>query len=59
MEHRKTHGNEPKAFPRYDDAAHIDTAAVAPKGGHPGEHALRGDPAATEYTDRYCRPDGR
>ena len=38
-----------RAFPHYDDAAHIDSAAVAPP--PPPEGA---DPAATAYTERCC-----
>ena len=45
---------EPKAFPRYDDAAHIDSAAVAPVPPWAQDMVPRGDPAATAYTEKYC-----
>ena len=45
---------EPKAFPQYDDAAHIDSAAVAPLPPWEQGRAPRGDPAATAYTEKYC-----
>lgn len=51
MKYRRLHRG--RAFPRYDDAAHIDSAAVAPT-PPPPEGA---DPAATAYTERYCGPD--
>ena len=42
--HRHDHKErEPKAFPQYDDAAHIDSAAEP-----------KGDPKATAYTEKYC-----
>ena len=45
--HRHDHKErEPKAFPQYDDAAHIDSAAVA--------ELPKGDPKATAYTEKYC-----
>lgn len=47
--------DERKAFPRYDDAAHIDSAAVAPGPCGPHGEAPRVDPAATEYTEMYCK----
>ena len=45
---------EPKASPRYDDAAHIDSAAVAPVPPWGQDTVPRGDPAATAYTEKYC-----
>ena len=49
--HRHDHKErEPKAFPQYDDAAHIDSAAVAEL--PPREP--KGDPKATAYTEKYC-----
>ena len=54
MKDKQKPEREPKPFPAYDDAAHIDSAAVAPL--PPWEHgrAPRGDPAATAYTEKYC-----
>ena len=46
----------PKAFPQYDEAEHVDSAAVAPLPPYPQSMVQRGDPAATEYTERYCKP---
>ena len=54
MEKRRE--RQPKPFPQYDDAVHLDSAAVAPPPA-PQNMALRGDPAATEYTERYCAPE--
>lgn len=42
---------ERKEFPNYDDAAHIDSAAVATP-----EKKREGDPGATEYTETYYQP---
>ena len=43
-----------KGYPRYDDAEHIDSAAIVPPDvKHYGEPRV--DPAATEYTEMYCR----
>lgn len=51
---------EPKPFPQYDDAANIDSAAVAPVPPWPQADVPRGDPAATAYTEMYCRkPEGK
>ncbi len=47
---------QPKAFPQYDEAGHVDSAAVAPLPPYPQSLVQRGDPAATEYTERYCKP---
>ena len=49
MKHRPPQRD--RAFPQYDDAAHIDSAAVAPP------RPPKGDPAATAYTERYCGKD--
>ncbi len=43
-------------FPQYDDAAHIDSAAVAPPQPAGAQEGLRGDPDATAYTEQYCTP---
>ncbi|MCQ5131223.1 hypothetical protein NE562_16315 [Butyricicoccus faecihominis] len=43
-----------KGFPRYDDARHIDSAALGPQPNGPYNDAERGDPAATAYTEMYC-----
>ena len=40
----------------YDEAGHVDSAAVAPLPPYPQSMVQRGDPAATEYTERYCKP---
>lgn len=40
-----------KEFPNYDDAEHIDSAAVAKP-----EKKIKGDPRATEYTETYYQP---
>ncbi len=44
-----------KGFPKYDDAKHIDSAAIVPENvklyGSP-----RADPRSTEYTEEYCSP---
>ena len=40
---------EPKPFPRYDDAANIDSAAVAPLPPWAQDAPPRGDPAATYH----------
>lgn len=45
-----------KGFPRYDDAQHIDSAALGPQPNRPYNDAARGDPAATAYTEMYCIP---
>ncbi|MDO4270616.1 MAG: hypothetical protein Q4C72_06780 [Eubacteriales bacterium] len=57
MQQKKQPEREPKAFPRYDEAADIDSAAVAPIPPWPQNTAQRGDPAATEYTEKYCKPE--
>ena len=51
---------EPKPFPQYDDAAHIDSAAVASVQPLSQDAPPRGDPAATAYTEMYCqKPKGK
>nr|WP_297181053.1 hypothetical protein [uncultured Agathobaculum sp.] len=59
MKDKRTPAREPKPFPAYDDAAHIDSAAVAaPQWAQ--DMPPRGDPAATAYTEMYCRkPEGK
>lgn len=54
MAERKHRAREPKPFPQYDDAAHIDSAAVAPLPPWAQDGVPRGDPAATAYTEKYC-----
>ena len=55
MSGRKPSGEwESKPFPRYDDAANIDSAAVAPLPPWAQDAPPRGDPAATAYTEKYC-----
>ncbi len=48
--------SETKAFPRYDDISHIDSAAVsspdAPKDPTPYQ-----EPDTTRYTELYCGSD--
>ena len=53
--HRHDHKErEPKAFPQYDDAAHIDSAAVAELPPWEQTREPKGDPKATAYTEKYC-----
>ena len=53
--HRHDHKErEPKAFPQYDDAAHIDSAAVAELPPWEETREPKGDPKATAYTEKYC-----
>ncbi|MDO5142045.1 MAG: hypothetical protein Q4D31_03390 [Eubacteriales bacterium] len=52
---RQPPAREPKPFPRYDDAAHIDSAAVAAIPPWAQDKVPRGDPAATVYTEMYCQ----
>ena len=48
--HRHDHKErEPKAFPQYDDAAHIDSAAVAELPPWEQTREPKGDPKATAY----------
>lgn len=54
MAKRKLAEREPKPFPQYDDAAHIDSAAVASVPPWAQNTPPRGDPAATAYTEKYC-----
>lgn len=54
MAKRKHAEREPKPFPQYDDAAHIDSAAVAAVPPWDQDLVPRGDPAATAYTEKYC-----
>ena len=54
MAKRKHAEREPKPFPQYDDAAHIDSAAVASVPPWAQNTPPRGDPAATAYTEKYC-----
>ena len=54
MAKRKHAEREPKPFPQYDDAAHIDSAAVAAVPPWDQDMVPRGDPAATAYTEKYC-----
>ena len=56
MQDKRKPDREPKPFPAYDDAAHIDSAAVAPVPPWAQAAPPRGDPAATAYTEMYCRP---
>ena len=47
--HRHDHKErEPKAFPQYDDAAHIDSAAVAELPPWEQTREPKGDPKATD-----------
>lgn len=55
MKDKHTPEREPKPFPQYDDAAHIDSAAVAPVPLWSQDKPPRGDPAATAYTEMYCQ----
>ena len=49
--HRHDHKErEPKAFPQYDDAAHIDSAAVAELPPWEQTREPKGDPKATACT---------
>lgn len=41
----------PQSFPRYDDAQHIDSAAVAPEHDARAEQAARAD----SYNERYLK----
>ena len=43
-ENAKRREREPKPFPQYDDAAHIDSAAVAPVPPWTQDEVPRGDP---------------
>ena len=53
--HRHDHKErEPKAFPQYDDAAHIDSAAVAELPSWEQTREPKGDTKATAYTEKYC-----
>nr|WP_297171663.1 hypothetical protein [uncultured Agathobaculum sp.] len=54
MSENKRREREPKPFPQYDDAAHIDSAAVAQLPPWAQDEVPRGDPAATAYTEKYC-----
>lgn len=49
-------GQPDERFPRYDEAAQIDSAAVVPdhikQYGEP-----RVDPKSTAYTEMYCKKD--
>ncbi|WP_283674161.1 hypothetical protein [Butyricicoccus sp. Marseille-Q5471] len=45
----------PKKFPRYDDVRHIDSNAITPPPDLPQNGAPRVDPAATAYTEMYCK----
>ena len=47
MQDKRKPEREPRAFPAYDDAAHIDSAAVAPIPPWTQDAPPRGDPAAT------------
>ncbi len=54
--HRHDHKErEPKAFPQYDDAAHIDSAAVAELPPWSRHASRKGDPKATAYTEKILR----
>ena len=55
MQDKRKPEREPRAFPAYDDAAHIDSAAVAPIPPWTQDAPTRGDPAATAYTEMYCQ----
>ena len=55
MQDKRKPEREPKAFPAYDDAANIDSAAVAPVPPWTQVTPPRGDPAATAYTEMYCK----
>ena len=55
MQDKRKSEREPKPFPQYDDAAHIDSAAVAPVPPWSQDAPPRGDPAATAYTEMYCQ----
>ena len=60
MKDKQKPEREPKPFPAYDDAAHIDSAAVAQVPPWSQDTPPRGDPAATAYTEMYCRkPKGK
>ena len=50
---------EPKAFPQYDDSAHIDSAAVAELPPWEQTREPKGDPKATAYTEKYCEEQQR
>ena len=55
MQDKRKPEREPRAFPAYDDAAHIDSAAVAPIPPWTQDAPPRGAPAATAYTEMYCQ----
>lgn len=55
MKNKQKPEREPKPFPAYDDAAHIDSAAVASVPPWSQDTPPRGDPAATAYTELYCQ----
>lgn len=55
MKDKRKPEREPKPFPQYDDAAHIDSAAVASVPPWSQDVPPRGDPAATAYTEMYCQ----
>ena len=54
--HRHDHKErEPKAFPQYDDAAHIDSAAVAELPPWEQTREPKGDPKARSSTNNKRR----
>ena len=55
MKDKQKPEREPKPFPAYDDAAHIDSAAVASVPSWSQDTPPRGDPPATAYTEMYCQ----
>lgn len=53
MKPKKEGQSAEKDYPRYDDTMHIDSNATAgPQ--MPYNETLKGDPKATQYTERYC-----
>ena len=55
-ENAKHKEREPKPFPQYDDAAHIDSAAVAPVPPWTQDEVPRGDPARRPIPKNTASP---